>query len=204
MQNGLPGPVGRKHLPKHRLPSLPRNRADKISFEAVQDADSEALLRAPGRRFSGGVPHADPPPGLLPGIKRKSVVRDHHLVRGFHLSGLPEVRAYLDFVGGLLHGLVRTDLPAEMRLGAVNAERLYKPLAPEVVYPERRMAGGQQTGCPDQGENASHRVTRKLGCRLRASSGASPDGTPRPPWRPGRTGSRFRRSRGSSGCPYPR
>ena len=191
MQNGLAGLVGREHLPEHRLLSFTRDGTDEIAFEAVQDADSEALLRAPGGRFSGAVPHADPPPGLLPGIERKSIVRDHHLVRGLHLSGLPEVRAYFDFVGGLFHGLVRTDLPAEMRLGAVNAERLHEPLAPEVVYPEGRMAGDQKTGRPDQGENASHRTTRRQGCTLRASSGASPGGRPRPPWRPGRTGSRF-------------
>ena len=191
LQDGLPGPVGREHLPEHRLAPLARDRTDKIALETVQNADSEALFRTPGRGLPGGVPHADAPPGLLPGIERQPVVRDHHLVRGFHLSGLPEVRAHLDLVGGLFHGLVRTDLPAEMRVGTVNAERLYEPLAAEVVYFEGRLAGGQEKDRPGQGKRASHRITRRQGYRLRASSGASPGGRPRPPWRPGRTGSRF-------------
>ena len=163
MQDGLTGLVRLEHLPEHRLAPLARYRTDEITLETIQNADSEALFRAPGRGLSGGVPHADTPPGLLPGIERPSFVRDHHLVRGFHLSGLPEIRADLDLVGGLLHGLVRTDLPAEMRVGAVNAERLYEPLAPEVVYSEGRLAGRQGQEADNGGDDSlDHRRTMWL------------------------------------------
>ena len=173
--------VRRKDLPEYRLTPLPRHRTDEITLQTVQDADSETLFRAPGRGLSGGIPHADAPPGLLPRGQRSPAVRNHHLVGRFHLPGIPEARSNLDFIGRLFHGLVRTDLPTEMRLGTVNAERLREPFAPEVVHPEGRLAGGQEEDSPDQAKEAAHGTIQRQECRLRASSGASPDGKLRPP-----------------------
>ena len=136
VQDGLAAFVRLEHLPEDRLAPLARDRADEIALETVQNADSEALFRAPGRGLPGGVPHADAPPGLLPGIKRQPSIRDHHLVRGYHFPGTPVVRPHLDFVGGLLHGVFRTDFPAEMRQSAVNTQRLRQAFATKVIHPE--------------------------------------------------------------------
>ena len=163
VQDGLTAFLRLEHLPEHRLASLPGDSADEIALETVQDADSEVLLRAPGGNISGRVPHADTPPSLLPGIEWQPFVRNHHLVRGFHLSGLPEVRAHLDLVGGLFHRLVRTDLPAEVRLGAVDAQRLREALAAKVINPERRLAGRQGQEADNGGDDSlDHRRTMWL------------------------------------------
>ena len=141
MENCCSGLVSPETLPEHERFVILGNHADEMALHAIQDTDSEALLPTPGRCFPISVPHTDTPPGLLPRGQQRSPVRNHYLIRGFHLPGLPQIRSHLDLIGGLFHGLSGADLPAEMRLPAVDAQRLHKALAAKVIHFKGRLAG---------------------------------------------------------------
>ncbi len=131
---------------KGRSP-LPGHSADVRSLHlSVQQAHAEMRLPAPGRHLAVLVPDPDPPPGLLPGGKRRPAVRNHHLLRAFHLAGTPEVRPHFDLVSRLLHGAFAEDRPTEMRLGRIDAQRLHKALAAHFLHVESGLAAGGEQG----------------------------------------------------------
>ena len=134
-------------FPEQGGPPLARNGADEIALESIptDEAHTEALFRTPGGNLLFRLPYPYTPPGLLPGYQRLPGIRNHHLTGGLHPARLPQVRSHLDLVCHLLHRSGTADLPAEMRLCAVDAQRFNESLTPQVVNPETRLAGRQET-----------------------------------------------------------
>ena len=148
VQERIPRFFNPEDLPEQRLPALPGHGADILPFHSVpaDDSHSETLFRAPVADLFFGPPNADPPPGLLTAGKRFPTVRHHDLVGRRDPARRPDIRSHLDFVGHLLHGRIAPDLPTEMRLPGVDAQRLDESLATEVIHAEIRRAGAEKGG----------------------------------------------------------